>query len=113
MRVLPQSGQAHSPNRQQQQANYSEEQIAAAPVTALKSAGTLPETPPVTPAKTPTPPTPSQSAPLVAGSDTQSVCVTSHAELEILLNPLTLGDDLKSFFELPEKVLPTVIKPES
>ena len=90
-----------------QSANYSEEQIAAA-VTALQSAGTLPESP-KTPAK---PPSPAPSAPSVAGSDTQSGCVTSHAELEALLNSSTLGDDLKSFFESPSKVLPKAVEPE-
>ena len=90
-----------------QSANYSEEQIAAA-VTALQSAGTLPESP-KTPAK---PPSPAPSAPSVAGSDTQSVCVTSHAELEALLNSSTLGDDLKSFFESPSKALTKAVEPE-
>ena len=90
-----------------QSANYSEDQIAAA-VTALQSAGTLPESP-KTPAK---PPSPAPSAPSVAGSDTQSGCVTSHAELEALLNSSTLGDDLKSFFESPSKALPKAVEPE-
>ena len=87
----------------QQHANFSEEQIAAA-VTALKSAGTLAENP-QTPAKSPTP-----SAPSVAGSDTQSVCVASYentSELEALLNTSTLGNDLVAFFQSPQKVHPS------
>ena len=92
----------------QQRANFSEEQIAAA-VSALSAAGTVAASAEKEPPQTPTAKSPAPSvAASVSGSDTQSCCVASYdstSELEALLNTSSLGADLASFFESPQKVL--------